>query len=65
MEALAVNYLDDLDSKLEAMREQYDTDKDRPGSFTARNRALGRELLKPPSELTFPASSVKGSSLKA
>ena len=47
MEALAVNYLDDLDSKLEAMREQYETDKDRPGDFTARSRPLGRELLKP------------------
>ena len=48
MEALAVNYLDDLDSKLQAMREQYEADKDRPGDFTARNRPLGRELLKPP-----------------
>jgi 3'-5' exoribonuclease len=50
MEALAVNYLDDLDSKLQAMREQYEADKDRPGDFTARNRPLGRELLKPPTE---------------
>ncbi|HET7216138.1 MAG TPA: HD domain-containing protein [Terriglobia bacterium] len=50
MEALAVNYLDDLDSKLEAMLEQYATDKDRPGDFTARSRPLGRELLKPPTE---------------
>lgn len=65
MEALAVNYLDDLDSKLEAMREQYDADKERPGCFTARNRALGRELLKPSYELEFPVSSTKGSSSKA
>jgi 3'-5' exoribonuclease len=50
MEALAVNYLDDLDSKLEAMREQYEADKERPGDFTARSRPLGRELLKPPAE---------------
>lgn len=50
MEALAVNYLDDLDSKLEAMLEQYATDKDRPGDFTARSRPLGRELLKPPGD---------------
>lgn len=50
MEALAVNYLDDLDSKLEAMLEQYAADKDRPGDFTARSRPLGRELLKPPTE---------------
>ena len=45
-EALLVHYLDDLDSKLEAMRAQYATDGDRPGEWTARNAALGRELLK-------------------
>jgi 3'-5' exoribonuclease len=45
-EALAVHYLDDLDSKLESMRQQYETDKDRQGDWTSRNRALGRELLK-------------------
>jgi 3'-5' exoribonuclease len=46
-EALVVHYLDDLDSKLESMRAQYAADKDRAGDFTSRNRALGRELLKP------------------
>ena len=50
MEALVVNYLDDLDSKLAAMRGQYEADKNRPGDWTSRNRALGRELLKPPAE---------------
>ncbi|MGH9430553.1 MAG: 3'-5' exoribonuclease YhaM family protein [Terriglobia bacterium] len=45
-EALVVHYLDDLDSKLESMREQYETDKDRQGDWTSRSRALGRELLK-------------------
>jgi 3'-5' exoribonuclease len=50
MEALVVSYLDDVDSKLEAMLEQYETDKDHPGEFTARSRPLGRELLKPPAE---------------
>ncbi len=45
-EALVVHYLDDLDSKLESMRAQYAADKDRAGDWTARNRALGRELLK-------------------
>ena len=64
MEALAVNYLDDLDSKLEAMLEQYETDKDRPGDFTARSRPLGRELLKPPSESVSPAAPAKGSGSK-
>jgi hypothetical protein len=36
-----------MDSKLEAMREQYAADKDRAGEWTARNPALKRELLKP------------------
>ncbi len=45
-EALVVHYLDDLDSKLASMRAQYATDKNRPGEWTARNRALGRELFK-------------------
>ncbi|HEV2426314.1 MAG TPA: HD domain-containing protein [Terriglobia bacterium] len=45
-EALVVHYLDDLDSKLESMRAQYEADGHRPGDWTARNRALGRELFK-------------------
>jgi 3'-5' exoribonuclease len=45
-EALVVHYLDDLDSKLESMRAQYQADGLRPGDWTSRNRALGRELLK-------------------
>ena len=45
-EALVVHYLDDLDSKLEAMRAQYAADQNRAGDFTGRNPALKRELLK-------------------
>jgi 3'-5' exoribonuclease len=45
-EALLVHFLDEVDSKLEAMRAQYATDQDRPGDWTARNPALRRELLK-------------------
>ena len=45
-EALLVHFLDEIDSKLEAMRAQYATDQDRPGDWTARNPALRRELLK-------------------
>lgn len=45
-EALAVHYLDELDSKLESVRAQYEAEKDRTGEWTNRNRALGRELLK-------------------
>lgn len=46
-EALVVNFLDEMDSKLEAVRAQYAADRDRPGEWTARNPALKRELLKP------------------
>lgn len=45
-EALALHLLDELDSKLESMRAQYDADRDRAGEWTSRNRSLGRELLK-------------------
>jgi 3'-5' exoribonuclease len=45
-EALLVHFLDEVDSKLEAMRAQYAADQDRPGDWTARNPALRRELLK-------------------
>ena len=45
-EAFVVHVLDNLDSKLESMRAQYETDKNREGDFTARNPALKRELLK-------------------
>jgi 3'-5' exoribonuclease len=49
-EALVIHYLDDLDSKLEAMRAQYAADKERPGEFTSRNPALKRELFKTESQ---------------
>ena len=49
-EALAVHYLDDLDSKLQSMRAQYAADFGRPGDWTSRNRALGRELFKRPTK---------------
>jgi 3'-5' exoribonuclease len=56
MEALVVNYLDDLDSKLAAIRGQYEADKNHPGDWTTRNRALGRELLKPLAPSEAPAT---------
>lgn len=49
-EALVVNFLDEMDSKLEAVRAQYAADHDRPGDWTSRNPALKRELLKPRSK---------------
>jgi 3'-5' exoribonuclease len=45
-EALVVHFLDEIDSKLQAMRAQYASDQDRSGEWTARNPALRRELLK-------------------
>ncbi|HEV2351838.1 MAG TPA: HD domain-containing protein [Terriglobia bacterium] len=54
-EALLVHHLDDMDSKLESMRAQFVSDKDRAGDFTARNRALGRELLKPAPRAAYVA----------
>jgi 3'-5' exoribonuclease len=47
-EALVVNFLDEMDSKLEAVRAQYAADLDRPGDWTSRSPVLKRELLKPP-----------------
>jgi len=47
-EALVVSFLDEMDSKMEAVRAQYAADQERPGDWTARNPALKRELLKPP-----------------
>ena len=49
-EAMVVSFLDEMDSKMEAVRHQYAADHDRPGEWTGRNPALKRELLKPPKE---------------
>lgn len=46
-EALVVHLLDDLDSKLTSMSAQYAAECGQEGEWTSRNRALGRELLKP------------------
>jgi 3'-5' exoribonuclease len=47
-EAMVVSFLDEMDSKMEAVRHQYAADLNRPGEWTGRNPALKRELLKPP-----------------
>lgn len=47
-EALVVHYLDDMDSKLESMRESYDAAKGLDGEWTSRNAALRRELFRVP-----------------
>ncbi|MGH9396085.1 MAG: 3'-5' exoribonuclease YhaM family protein [Terriglobia bacterium] len=46
-EALVVHALDEMDSKLESMRAQYEAEKGQDGDWTNRNLALGRKLLKP------------------
>ena len=45
-EALLLHYLDDLDSKMEAMRAQIENDRQVEGCFTSYNPALDRAALK-------------------
>ncbi|HEX3351243.1 MAG: 3'-5' exoribonuclease YhaM family protein [Terriglobales bacterium] len=44
-EALLLHYLDDLDSKMEAMRAQFERAGESDGAWTAYNPSLGRPLL--------------------
>ncbi len=44
-EALMLHYLDDLDSKMEAMRAQFERDAELESPWTAYNSALARPLL--------------------
>ncbi len=44
-EALMLHYLDDLDSKMEAMRAQFERDAVVDGAWTSFNPSLGRPLL--------------------
>jgi 3'-5' exoribonuclease len=44
-EALMLHYLDDLDSKMEAMRAQFERDHGMEGAWTTFNASLGRPLL--------------------
>jgi 3'-5' exoribonuclease len=44
-EALLLHYLDDLDSKMEAMRAQFERGADSDGAWSAYNPSLGRPLL--------------------
>jgi 3'-5' exoribonuclease len=45
-EALLLHYLDDLDSKMEAMRAQIENDRQLEGCFTSYSPALERAALK-------------------
>jgi 3'-5' exoribonuclease len=44
-EALLLHYLDDLDSKMEAMRAQFERAGDSDGAWTSYNPSLGRPVL--------------------
>src|SRR5215470_16042212 len=44
-EALMLHYLDDLDSKMEAMRAQFERESTLDGAWTSYNASLGRPLL--------------------
>ncbi len=44
-EALMLHYLDDLDSKMEAMRAQFERAADSDGAWTSYNPSLGRSVL--------------------
>jgi 3'-5' exoribonuclease len=44
-EALMLHYLDDLDSKMEAMRAQFERESSLEGAWTSYNPSLGRPLL--------------------
>src|SRR6202165_2945751 len=44
-EALMLHYLDDLDSKMEAMRAQFERGAESEGAWTGYNPSLGRPLL--------------------
>jgi len=44
-EALMLHYLDDLDSKMEAIRAHFDREAELEGPWTSYNASLGRPLL--------------------
>ncbi len=44
-EALVLHYLDDLDSKMEAMRAQFEREGESESAWTSYNPSLGRPLL--------------------
>ncbi len=56
-EALVLHYLDDLDSKMEAMRAQFEREADLEGPWTSYNSSLGRPLLNSAKFLAPKASS--------
>lgn len=58
-EALALHYLDDLDSKMEAMRAHFEREADVESPWTSYNASLGRPLLNSSKFLAAPAVEAK------
>jgi 3'-5' exoribonuclease len=57
-EALMLHYLDDLDSKMEAMRAQFERESSLDGAWTSYNPSLGRPLLNSEKFLSVQGPSV-------
>ena len=45
-EALALHFIDMLDSRMEMVRETLENERDQEGSFTSYHRGLGRSFYK-------------------
>jgi 3'-5' exoribonuclease len=61
-EALLLHYMDDLDSKMEAMRAHFEREADLESSWTSYNPSLGRPLLNSTKFLTPKTSTSEDSS---
>ncbi len=64
-EALMLHYLDDLDSKLEAMRAQFERDAIMDGPWTSYNASLGRPLLNSAKFLQQPEKELEAAAASA
>jgi 3'-5' exoribonuclease len=59
-EAMLLHYLDDLDSKMECMRNLVETDRQMTGNFTSYSSSLERTLLKKDRYLAGPSAEPPG-----
>ncbi len=64
-EALMLHYLDDLDSKMEAMRAHFEREAELDGPWTSYNPSLGRPLLNSAKLLRAEAAAVPAASSPA
>jgi 3'-5' exoribonuclease len=64
-EALLLHYMDNLDSKMEAMRAHFEREAELEGPWTSYNASLGRPLLNSAKFLTPKATPPPGGSLNA